>query len=330
MADTQTCSHPVDTSYYDILKIPVDADRLQIKSAYKQFYHPDKNKSPDAEEKFKQISEAYQVLWDPELRRLYDKYGRTKEIANANFPDPRDFFTKGFSGTHQFKDFIGDLSYGEVMEKQESQNLDLLLERQRQREKRLAEIMVDRLALYVNSNEDPISQGTLYTFQQQIASEVDKARFMGLPVLHCVGSIYSSKAKAYLGISGGEWPWIFHAVADKVSIMHDLWTTVSRATETKTTVDRLNRMGQDEVLTAEQRELLEDAACSQAHEALWGSCLFEIRSTVRRVCDMVLYDESVDKKTRYKRAEALRIVGHMLESAEEHVALMETLAKSSK
>lgn len=228
------------------------------------------------------------MLWDPELRRLYDKYGRTKEIANANFPDPRDFFTKGFSGTHQFKgnlilrciqredgisnmviDFIGDLSYGEVMEKQESQNLDLLLERQRQREKRLAEIMVDRLALYVNSNEDPISQGTLYTFQQQIASEVDKARFMGLPVLHCVGSIYSSKAKAYLGISGGEWPWIFHAVADKVSIMHDLWTTVSRATETKTTVDRLNRMGQDEVLTAEQRELLEDAACSQVGVVLF-------------------------------------------------------------
>ena len=49
------------------------------------------------------MSEAYQVLWNPELRRQYNKYGRTKEIANANFPDPRDFFTKGFSGSDQFK-----------------------------------------------------------------------------------------------------------------------------------------------------------------------------------------------------------------------------------
>ncbi|CDS04871.1 hypothetical protein LRAMOSA07401 [Lichtheimia ramosa] len=334
MADnTDTFPHPIDTTYYDILKIPVDATRMQVKGAYKKlavFYHPDKNKAPDAEEKFKQISEAYQVLWDPELRRLYNKYGRTKEIANANFPDPRDFFTKGFAGTEQFKDFIGDLSYAEVMAKQESQNLDLLLERQRKREERLAKIMVDRLALYANSNQHPVPQDTLYTFQQQIASEVDKIRHMGLPILHCIGPIYSSKAKAYLGISGGEWPWIYHAAVDKVSMMCDLWTTVSQATTTKSTTDRLNNMDQDDVLTAKQRELLEDAACAQAYEALWGSSLFEIRSTVRRVCDMVLYDESVDKQTRYKRAEALRIVGHMLESAEEHVSLLESLTKSSK
>lgn len=199
------------------------------------------------------------------------------------------------------------------MAKQESQNLDLLLERQRKREERLAKIMVDRLALYANSNQHPVPQDTLYTFQQQIASEVDKIRHMGLPILHCIGPIYSSKAKAYLGISGGEWPWIYHAAVDKVSMMCDLWTTVSQATTTKSTTDRLNNMDQDDVLTAKQRELLEDAACAQvgykcafetksihysclffalqAYEALWGSSLFEIRSTVRRVCDMVLYDE---------------------------------------
>ena len=149
------------------------------------------------------------------------------------------------------------------MEKQENENMELLLERQRKREERLAKIMLDRLALYANSKEDPVSQDTLYTFQQQIASECDKSRFMGIPILHCVGSVYSCKAKAYLGISGGDWPWIYHAMVEKVSIMHDLWKAVSQATETKSTADRLNKMKQDQVLTAEQREWLEDAACAQ-------------------------------------------------------------------
>jgi molecular chaperone DnaJ len=65
--------------YYEILGVPRNATKEQIKDAYRRLamqYHPDRNKSPDAEEKFKEISEAYAVLSDDEKRRQYDLLGR--------------------------------------------------------------------------------------------------------------------------------------------------------------------------------------------------------------------------------------------------------------
>jgi molecular chaperone DnaJ len=66
--------------YYKILGIEKNASKDDIKKAYRRLalkYHPDKNKAPDAEEKFKEISEAYAVLYDDEKRRMYDQYGHT-------------------------------------------------------------------------------------------------------------------------------------------------------------------------------------------------------------------------------------------------------------
>ncbi len=64
--------------YYEILGIPRSASEAQIKDSYRNLalkYHPDRNKEPDAEEKFKEISEAYAVLSDDEKRRQYDVLG---------------------------------------------------------------------------------------------------------------------------------------------------------------------------------------------------------------------------------------------------------------
>jgi DnaJ family protein B protein 6 len=69
--------------YYKTLGISEDADLEQIKKSYKKLaikWHPDKNPNniKEAEEKFKEIGEAYSVLSDPEKRKLYDKYGTTE------------------------------------------------------------------------------------------------------------------------------------------------------------------------------------------------------------------------------------------------------------
>ena len=64
--------------YYEVLGVPRDASVEEIKRAFRRLamkYHPDRNKSPDAEAKFKEINEAYQVLSDPQKRAAYDRYG---------------------------------------------------------------------------------------------------------------------------------------------------------------------------------------------------------------------------------------------------------------
>jgi len=67
------------TDYYDILDVDSDASQKEIKKAYRKKameYHPDRNPDdPDAEQKFKQAAEAYDVLSDPEKRKRYDRYG---------------------------------------------------------------------------------------------------------------------------------------------------------------------------------------------------------------------------------------------------------------
>ena len=64
--------------YYDILGVPRDADKKTLKDAYHRLamkWHPDRNKAPDAEDRFKEIAKAYAVLSDPKKRARYDASG---------------------------------------------------------------------------------------------------------------------------------------------------------------------------------------------------------------------------------------------------------------
>ncbi|KAG7094083.1 hypothetical protein E1B28_007702 [Marasmius oreades] len=105
---------PVETEYYDLLGVPVDADDSTLKKAYRKQamkYHPDKNPSTDAEEKFKEISKAYQVLSDPNLRTIYDKKGRSMvdKEGGINIEDAAGFFANVFGG-ERFVDYVGEIS----------------------------------------------------------------------------------------------------------------------------------------------------------------------------------------------------------------------------
>jgi len=108
---------PTKRDYYDILGISKGASKDEIKKAYRKLafeYHPDRNKSHDATEKFKEISEAYAVLSDDQKRSQYDQYGHagfdrmysTEDIfRSANFEDFEDLF--GGSGRSPFGDIFG-------------------------------------------------------------------------------------------------------------------------------------------------------------------------------------------------------------------------------
>ncbi|TRM65562.1 X-domain of DnaJ-containing-domain-containing protein [Schizophyllum amplum] len=105
---------PVDTEYYDLLGVAPDVNDLDLKKAYRKQaikYHPDKNPSPDAEDKFKDISKAYQVLSDSNLRAVYDKHGKSMTEAQGSFSmeDAAGFFANVFGG-ERFIDYIGEIS----------------------------------------------------------------------------------------------------------------------------------------------------------------------------------------------------------------------------
>jgi len=76
-----------ERDYYDVLGVAKSASDLDIKEAYRRLafeHHPDRNRSPEAEERFKELSEAYAVLFNHEKRALYDALGPEK------YDDPRE------------------------------------------------------------------------------------------------------------------------------------------------------------------------------------------------------------------------------------------------
>lgn len=100
-----------DSAYYDTLGVGPDASEAEIKKAYRRLaveYHPDRNQgSKEAEEKFKQLAEAYSVLSDPDKRRLYDQFGKDG-LKGAGFAPGFSSVEDIFSSFGSiFEDFFG-------------------------------------------------------------------------------------------------------------------------------------------------------------------------------------------------------------------------------
>ena len=102
-------------SYYDVLGVDKNASKDDIKKAYKKLakkYHPDLNKEADAEKKFKEVSEAYQVLSDEQKKAAYDRYGHDafkQGAGRAGAGQGFGGFGQGFGGfgsQQQYSDFV--------------------------------------------------------------------------------------------------------------------------------------------------------------------------------------------------------------------------------
>lgn len=117
------CSSMVkDTEYYDLIGVAPDATEIEIKKGYRKAalkWHPDKNpNNPEAEKKFQEIAEAYQILSDPQKRTIYDEVGKEELNQQGNGAsqdiDPKEFFSMIFGGEAS-KDYIGELNFIQMM-----------------------------------------------------------------------------------------------------------------------------------------------------------------------------------------------------------------------
>ena len=101
--------------YYEVLGVPRDADHEAIRRAYRKLartYHPDLNSSSDAEDRFKELGEAYEVLSDPDKRERYDRLGadwrqQEQQTPETNFEE--FFTTRGFGNEDARVEFSDDL-----------------------------------------------------------------------------------------------------------------------------------------------------------------------------------------------------------------------------
>lgn len=199
-----------ETEYYDVLGVAPDADEQALKKGYRRqalLYHPDKNPSPDAEEKFKKIAEAYQVLSDPNKRTVYDQHGKEGlNSVNGNV-DPvataAQLFRSMF-GDGAFDEFIPSSAMGEeeVLKKmhammaaqhgsQEEQNaaraeLQACVEGHNDKEsKRLANNLTARLDAYDHADDRTAFEKSFRVAMDQLASVAG-----GAAILKAVGIIY--------------------------------------------------------------------------------------------------------------------------------------------
>ena len=140
---------------YELLGVARDASEKQIKVAYykkARDLHPDKNSDdPNAEARFKAISEAYQVLSDPERRKMYDHLGAAALEQSENL-DNFKFFVRGLFGGEEFEEVLGDVCTlpafkemmdamitGEAGKKQDAGEAERALEQERREAAALAE-----------------------------------------------------------------------------------------------------------------------------------------------------------------------------------------------
>ncbi|MBN4089517.1 molecular chaperone DnaJ [Mycoplasma enhydrae] len=120
--------------YYEILGVSKNATEKEIKSAYRKLamqYHPDRNSAPNAEEKFKEVSEAYEILSDNDKRAKYDRFGHNAFDPNSySFGDSEDIFksffesfSTGFGSGDVFGDIFGSGFGGSSNEYQYGEDL---------------------------------------------------------------------------------------------------------------------------------------------------------------------------------------------------------------
>ncbi|CAE6466814.1 unnamed protein product [Rhizoctonia solani] len=290
-----TQERPLETAYYEILGVEVTATTDEIKKAYRRLaikHHPDKNRDdPSAEETFKQISIAYQVLSDPELRKKYNEFGPKEGTPDSGFVDPEEIFSAIFGG-ERFVPIIGHISLGKDMK--------------------------DALQNEESDNEESATghpqqdADVAHSWRQicEIEAGELKGESYGVELLNAVGFVYVAKAKHYLATNQtfmGVGGWL-HNIQGKYHVFSETVSTVRSALELKQVFDQIAEAEKAGV-SPEEKKKLEEQAAEKGLRALFKGAKLEIESVLRETCDRVLSDPTLQSSKLHLRAEALQILG---------------------
>ncbi|CAO3628367.1 unnamed protein product [Cunninghamella blakesleeana] len=343
---------PVDTYYYDILDVPTNADFLTIKRRFKKLalkYHPDKNKSPNAETKFKEVSEAYEVLVNDSLRSQYDRYGRENIKIEGGFRDAREQFQNMYGG-NSFKSVFGSLNLPTVLQQEDqyykngeyppsarnAKEKQLFISKLEQQQEGKVDELVEKLKEKLNAfKQGPSSSSSLLSTSSSSSSSIAsssitknenennqklknelrleckqlKSEPYGNSLLLIVGRVYTLQAKRYLGLKGGGWPSLVYSLKDKKYNAKELWKAVQLNLEAQKATDLANEA--EKKNNRKEAEEFEDIYVALCYQALFQMVKFEVEATLRCVCQNLLNDKTVKSDELHRRALALQFIGEI-------------------
>ncbi|KAM0682161.1 DnaJ-like protein [Mitosporidium daphniae] len=300
-----------DRHYYDLLGVSPEGSASDIRKAYylkAMKYHPDKNKDdPTAESRFKEISEAYQVLSDATLRARYDQLGPASACPEAGFISPEQIFKMLFGGD-RFHTLIGDISLGRLLSEMatsDDQNSNTEEIREKiisEKSQKIQEERIEMLLSALISKTSLLIDG-VYTEQaftellKEEAKDLSKESY-GVSLLRSIGYVYSTRARLYLGKSS--WfglPGLFISIKEKGHIIGSLVETIGAVREVS-------------------KEPIKDSPDSEEKikRAMWKATSFEIQATLREVCDRFLHPQSemprrAAAEFSTRRAQVLKLIG---------------------
>lgn len=325
---TENSGSVKDPYYYDILEVDPRAERSTIKRRYyvlARKYHPDRVSKNDTEaaEKFKDIAEAYQVLSDAKLRAQYDKDGRdglsgdrTEVASDANNIDPSILVTFLF-GSDKFHDYFGRLATSTSAMLGDTTKLSLKEARilQERRCTRLAKKLAAKLEFWIEVGNEECKA----MWREELESL--KNASYGWQLIQAIGMAYEVTASQFLGSneSGIGMPTISDwakskeakfrkAQAGSKHKMESFEATMSIMKIKEEYMEKINA-----ATTDDEKKALENEEAEKSQDVLlqlvWTTTVVDITSTIHETCQMVFFDQSVDKNTRKKRAHGVRELG---------------------
>lgn len=313
-----------DPYYYEVLGVEAKSDQSKIKRQYyllARQYHPDRvlisNDKSESNARFQEIAEAYQVLSDPELRKVYDKEGRDglssdkTEIALKEKKIDASLLFAFLFGSDKFYDYVGRLATGTGALVGDENKLSPKDARELQKRR------CTRIALNLKKKLEPWLDDDVYEYEmviQEWKREVNElcTYSYGYEIVQLIGQAYALSAAQFLGSldSGIGMPSITKWAKGKAALLQqDTKSKQSQMDTLRAGMDmmKLIAKAQEDIDCAasddERKSIIEKFTKDQLAltlQVLWTVTAIDITSTIHEACQMVFFDKSVKKKEVHK------------------------------